>query len=797
MSHQETARVLIAEDDYLVRQMIEGLMEEIGHTMVGAAADGLEAVEMTQSLRPDVVLMDIKMPEMDGLEATRRIHEACPTPVVMLTAYDTPEMLEEASAAGAGAYLVKPPLMRDMEKAITIAIARFDDMMQLRRLNAELRAEITERKRAEEALRESEEKYRLLVENATQIIVVAQDGMLQFFNPQAMEITGYSREELASRPFAELIHPDDLERTIAYYLGKLKGEETPEIYALRIIDKDGNVKWLESNAVLITWESRPATLNFLSDITERKQAEEALRESERNFRLVTETIQDVFWMSTPGITEMIYISPGYEEIWGKSMESLYESPRSFLEVLHPEDLEQYLGIVETFHARGKAYECEYRIVPAVGPVRWIQERGYPIADDRGNVILMTGICTDITERKRAEEEIRQRNEELIALNTVAATVSRSLNLQEVLDQALDKVLEVTGMETGSIYLLNQQAEELVLATYRGASKEFADTVRTFRMGESLVGRVGQSGEPIVVDDLAGDPRVTTSLVSEEGIHSFAAIPLKSKEKVQGVMNIASHQVHPFRPEEVRLYTAIANQIGVAIENARLYEQVQAGRQRLAQLARQIAFAQEEERRRLSRELHDELGQALTAISFELAAIEKELPPELAPTIKESLAEAKSLAAQADEQVSELALALRPYMLDDLGLIPTLRWYANRYTQRLKIEAEVEAIGLEERLPPQVETVLYRAVQEALTNVAKHAQASRVSIRLERKEAAVVALIEDDGRGFDVEKIADSRAPERGAGLLGMRERVTILGGSFHIQSHPGQGTRLTIEIPIN
>jgi signal transduction histidine kinase len=136
------------------------------------------------------------------------------------------------------------------------------------------------------------------------------------------------------------------------------------------------------------------------------------------------------------------------------------------------------------------------------------------------------------------------------------------------------------------------------------------------------------------------------------------------------------------------------------------------------------------------------------------------------------------------------------MLDDLGLMPTLRWYANRYTQRLKIEVEMEAIGLEERLSPQAETVLYRVVQEALTNVAKHAQANRVRIRLEREKAAVSAFIEDDGRGFDVERIVGPRAPGRGAGLLGMQERVTILGGSFHIQSHPGQGTKLTIEIPV-
>jgi signal transduction histidine kinase len=171
-------------------------------------------------------------------------------------------------------------------------------------------------------------------------------------------------------------------------------------------------------------------------------------------------------------------------------------------------------------------------------------------------------------------------------------------------------------------------------------------------------------------------------------------------------------------------------------------------------------------------------------------------PKLDPAIKDKLAEASSLADQLDERVGEIALDLRPYMLDDLGLVSALRWYGNRYAQRLGIEVEVEAMGLEERLPPQVETALYRVVQEALTNVARHAQASRVHLHLERTASAVAASIEDDGRGFEVEKTMGPEAARRGAGLIGMRERVISLGGTFHIQSRPGEGTRLTIEIPV-
>ncbi len=137
---QKKVRVLIAEDDYLVREVIQDTLDNIGHVTIGKAGDGQQAVDLTQSLQPDVVLMDIQMPVMDGLEASRHIYESCPTPVVVLTAYETPELVEQAGIIGVGAYLTKPPRARELERAIAISIARFADMMELHRVNAEMKA---------------------------------------------------------------------------------------------------------------------------------------------------------------------------------------------------------------------------------------------------------------------------------------------------------------------------------------------------------------------------------------------------------------------------------------------------------------------------------------------------------------------------------------------------------------------------------------------------------------------------------------------------------------------------------
>ena len=155
-------RVLIAEDDYLVGEMIRGMLLEMGYIIIGQASDGLEATELAQSLQPDIILMDVKMPDMDGLQATRLIHERYPTPVVVLTAYETSELLQEASAAGVGAYLVKPPNPHDMDRAITIALARFKDIIELRRLNTELQQRYEERDKLVQELQEALAKVKML-----------------------------------------------------------------------------------------------------------------------------------------------------------------------------------------------------------------------------------------------------------------------------------------------------------------------------------------------------------------------------------------------------------------------------------------------------------------------------------------------------------------------------------------------------------------------------------------------------------------------------------------------------------
>jgi len=209
-----------------------------------------------------------------------------------------------------------------------------------------------------------------------------------------------------------------------------------------------------------------------------------------------------------------------------------------------------------------------------------------------------------------------------------------------------------------------------------------------------------------------------------------------------------------------------------------------------ELVRKLISAQEEERKRIARELHDETSQVLAALAMGLEAATAPSPPEAA---REKLAGLRAMAVEALDGVHRIIHALRPSALDDLGLVPAIRWYAETLLEPRGIQVDFAGGGEEERLPPAVETALFRAVQEALTNVAKHADADRVRIAVTSSPEALEVRVEDDGRGFDVEEAL--RGEGAGLGLLGMRERMGLLEGSVDVASRPGEGTCVTLRVP--
>ncbi|HET8840601.1 MAG TPA: sensor histidine kinase [Ktedonobacteraceae bacterium] len=212
-----------------------------------------------------------------------------------------------------------------------------------------------------------------------------------------------------------------------------------------------------------------------------------------------------------------------------------------------------------------------------------------------------------------------------------------------------------------------------------------------------------------------------------------------------------------------------------------------------QRASQIINAQEEERKRIARELHDETSQVLTSLLISLAILEESIQTDEA---RQRIADTRALAHRTLRAIRSLSIDLRPSALDDLGLLPALRWYIKEYQQKCPIEVDFHASGLKERLSSEMETALYRIVQECLTNTARHSNARKVTVTLKEEAGAVCGTIIDDGEGFDYEALLKTPGQERGLGLAGMQERAVLLNGELHISSTPGQGTRVEVCIPL-
>ncbi len=226
------------------------------------------------------------------------------------------------------------------------------------------------------------------------------------------------------------------------------------------------------------------------------------------------------------------------------------------------------------------------------------------------------------------------------------------------------------------------------------------------------------------------------------------------------------------------------------ENA---DTIQRDKEQLRRMTLAVLNAQEEERRRLARELHDQTSQALSIMLVGIDTGLKEMPPRISEGHQQLLF-LKKVATQTLEELRALSRSLHPTVLDDLGLLPAVRWYARNTLEKAGVKVRIETSGLEERLPPEIETAVFRIVQESLSNVLRHAEAHEVNVSLSKGNGRLLLKVEDDGKGFDVGKIRTSKS--RNLGLIGMEERATLLGGRFNIFSSEGEGTKISVEIPL-
>jgi len=445
-----------------------------------------------------------------------------------------------------------------------------------------------------------------------------------------------------------------------------------------------------------------------------------------------------------------------------------EDPRSVGLPPHHPPMQTFLGV--PILLRGVVYGNLYLAEKQSG--------GEFTEDDEELTQLLAAQAAVAIENARLHESSIRWLRQLESLNEIGNALASQVELEPLLAIVAARLRELVRARLVLI-ALPDTADALRVAAAEGERSSAAIGTQ-LRLGASKVGKVLERAQSERVDAMLDDPEVDQQVARTLGVTTALYVPLIVHGRAVGV--IAAHDKEGgdprFGDEDARLGESLAKRAAIAFDLS----------QRVSRDAmRRVVEAQELERRRLARELHDETGQALTSILLGLKTLERSVETKQG---RDGVAAVRDLVVATLQDVRRLAVELRPAALDDFGLAPALERLVETVRQDTPVDVDLE-IGIgDERLPTDVETTMYRIVQEALTNIAKHAAATRISILLTRKERAVVVVVEDDGDGFDA---AD---PTAGLGLAGMRERVTLLGGQLRIETSPGRGTTIAAEVPL-
>lgn len=377
-------------------------------------------------------------------------------------------------------------------------------------------------------------------------------------------------------------------------------------------------------------------------------------------------------------------------------------------------------------------------------------------------------------------ELQERNRELAAVNAVAAAISQHLDLGTVMTEALDHVLAVSDAEVGEIFLLDEASEDMILALHRGPFPDAFRTVNRFKRGEGFPGQVALTGQPLVSVNLSGDMRYLRREVIQAGFNSYACIPLFAKGKVVGTLDLASRNPTAFDHSSLALLEGVGHQIGVAVENARLYKQVT-----------QLAVL--EERQRIGMDLHDGVIQSIYAVGLTLEYITALLADDDFLGATERLKQAIDSLNATIRDIRSYILDLRPRRFegDDLisGLNRLLAEFKANTLMAVDFNADPDA---DKALVSEARLALFHIAQEALSNAAKHSRASRMEVRLINDGSEILLSLRDNGRGFQPEKV-EKRV---GHGLVNMQDRAIAMGGKFAVgPGINGRGAEVCVRIP--
>jgi len=636
-------------------------------------------------------------------------------------------------------------------------------------------------------LRQTRDELEAALENYTDLydfapagyFTLAPDGTIRQVNLTGAQQVGIERSRLLGRSFGQLLLAAQRPFFNAFLNQVFAGEEPPAI------DMELPVKSRPLQVVRARAKRSPAGLDgriVLVDITALKRGEDKVRVSEIRYRRLFETAHDGLLLLDPATRKITNANPFMTKLLGYAQAQLVGKELFEIGLLKDEAASQ-----EMFQKLKRKREVRYEDLPLAAKDGRHQEVEVVanLYSENGHAVIQCNI-RDITERKQVE----------IALMRLAAIVESSddaiigMDLNGIItnwNRGAEKIFAYSAREMVGASITRlippdrpEEEQHILKKLKRGESVEHFETRRKTKDGRLI--NVSVTASPI--QDVTGKV-IGASKVARDITEQIQAEEARRRLEVMAASN------RKLEAEILRRQAVEADLKQTEQQQTRLLEQSRSMQEQLRHLSRQVLQAQEDERKRISRELHDVIAQTLTGINVRLATLKqgagrKDFDRDIELTQK--------LVEDSVNIVHEFARELRPAALDDLGLIPALHSFMKNFTAQTGVHTHLTAFAGLEQLDTARRTILYRVAQEALTNVSRHAQASRVEVTIQKRPTGICMDIKDNGKSFSVERVLQAQGRKR-LGLLGMRERLEMVGGQFEIASAPGQGTTVTAEIP--
>jgi PAS domain S-box-containing protein len=636
--------------------------------------------------------------------------------------------------------------------------------------NRRLRAEVAQRQEAEAKIqREKEFSERLINSSVDGILAFDRECRYTLWNPGMERIIGITAPEVLGKcafdvfPFLREIGQQEVFDKV------LRGHDVTADARPYPRPTTGERGFFEGYYSPLSNDAGETIggLGIVRDVTARKHADEQLESLNKRITSILESMTAGFF-ALDNELRLTYVNHGAEKIVQRSRETLLGKnvwevfPEAVGSIVH----KQY----EQVRAEQVAVETE-SYFPAVN--LWFRVHMYPTSDG------ISALFEDISERHAREM-------------TVVSNILRALNAEIDVAAAYPSVAAGVHMLTecsrSALGMFDAQQKSVTIVALDQTEGPFPAGIQLLMTDFPGAAEV-LTGEPHLVPDLGAECQSPViQRVFNDGFRSGLGVPLRGTKGVIGMLILLWQRRGGPNLAQLPLMRQIADAVALAAEKSNLFEEVRVKRERLQALSQRLMEVQEEERRHIARELHDEIGQNLTGLKLLLDSVGR-LPSE--GTVAR-LGKARELLEDLIGRVRDLSLDLRPAMLDDLGLLPALLWLFSRYTTQTAVRVSFEHKGLEQRLAQEVTTAAYRIVQEALTNVARYAGVNEVAVRAWTEDGSLKLQVVDQGAGFDADRAPDGRGT---GGLAGMRERALLLGGRLTVSSAAGTGTRINAELP--